>query len=181
MGKDKALLELAGKRLIVRAVELARQITSELAIVGDAVKFAPYGPVVSDVFPGCGPLGGIHAALMASICDFNLVVPVDTPFLNAPLLNYVAQQAQSSAAMVTVPSTGRHLHPLCAVYRKEFAGVAEKALRSGNYKIDALFDQVQVRVISEEELRKNHLPASLFRNVNTPEEWRQAERECAPG
>lgn len=179
MGKDKALLAIAGKPLIVRAIELALQITDPVAIVGDPAKFAAYAPVISDVFSGCGPLAGIHAALKASNSELNLMLAVDLPFLNAPLLSYIANQAQSSGAMVTVPSTGKHLHPLCGVYRKQFAGVAEKALRSGKYKIDALFDEVKVRMITEEELKANRFAASLLRNVNSPQEWEQVEREYA--
>ena len=32
-----------------------------------------YGDVIEDRFPGCGPLGGIHAALCATQSDLNLI------------------------------------------------------------------------------------------------------------
>ena len=66
MGTDKALVPLDGRTLLARALDLARSLTREVRIVGDKQKFAPFAPVVEDVFPGCGPLGGIHAALRAS-------------------------------------------------------------------------------------------------------------------
>jgi len=63
---------------------------------------------------------------------------------------------------------------LCAVYRREFAEVAEKALREGRYKIDALFDGTRTLVIGEDELRAGGFSAEMFRNLNTPEELAEA-------
>lgn len=58
MGMDKAFVTLDGKTLLARALEVARAVTAEVRIVGDAAKFAAFGPVVEDEFRGCGPLGG---------------------------------------------------------------------------------------------------------------------------
>ena len=60
--------------------------------------------------------------------------------------------------------------PLCAIYRREFANAAENALRAGRYKIDPLFSVVCTRVIEQEELQAAGFSASMFRNLNTPEE-----------
>ena len=65
MGRDKAFVMLQGRTLLARALEVCRTVTSDVRIVGDRKKFAPFAPVVEDVFPGCGPLAGIHAALRA--------------------------------------------------------------------------------------------------------------------
>ncbi|HJT70124.1 MAG TPA: molybdenum cofactor guanylyltransferase, partial [Terriglobales bacterium] len=81
MGSDKALLELGGKSLIARAVELASKMSRDVAIVGDPQKLAGFGRVITDVFPDRGPLGGIHAALSQSSADLNLILAVDLPFL----------------------------------------------------------------------------------------------------
>ncbi|MBO0911282.1 MAG: molybdenum cofactor guanylyltransferase [Acidobacteria bacterium] len=177
MGSDKAFLKLRGRPLVARAVELARQVTPEVSIVGDAEKFAPYGRVISDIFLDRGPLGGIHAALAASGSDWNLFLAVDLPFLTAPLLNYLLEQAKSSGAVITVPSAHGYFQPLCAVYRRRFAAVAERALREGRNKIDALFPSVTVRFIPEEELKGAGYSSSMFRNLNTPDEWKRAQGE----
>jgi molybdopterin-guanine dinucleotide biosynthesis protein A len=71
MGTDKAFLELAGKPLIVRAVEVALKALPEVKIVGDPRKFAAFGPVIEDVYRDRGPLGGIHAALTNSAAEWN--------------------------------------------------------------------------------------------------------------
>jgi len=177
MGADKAFLDWAGRPLLAHMVELAKSVTREVKIVGESAKFAAFAPVVEDIFPGCGPLSGIHAALMNSDSELNLILGVDLPFLDSGLLNYIASQAAESGAVLTVPSTRGHFEPLCAVYRKEFSGVAEKALQAGKFKIDALFQQVSLRVVDEKELAGAGHSLNAFRNLNTPEEWERAKRE----
>jgi molybdopterin-guanine dinucleotide biosynthesis protein A len=56
------------------------------------------------------------------------------------------------------------------VYRREFAEVAEPALRAGKNKIDPLFGQVPLQVIEEAEITEHGFALEMFRNVNTPEE-----------
>ena len=61
MGADKAFVEYDGRTLLARALDLARSITHDVRIVGSPERFAPFAPVVEDIFRDCGPLGGIHA------------------------------------------------------------------------------------------------------------------------
>jgi molybdopterin-guanine dinucleotide biosynthesis protein A len=173
MGTDKAFVVLDGKTLVERALKLARSLTSNVSIVGSAEKFAALAPVVEDAFPDCGPLAGIHAALRASSAELNLILAVDVPFASADLLRYLLARARESAAVAIVPRTGGW-QPLCAVYRREFAEVAEPALRDGRYKITTLFDAVEIEAIERQELEAEGFSAEMFRNLNTPAELASA-------
>ena len=178
MGTDKAFVVFDGRTLLARALDLARSLTADVCIVGDPAKFASLGSVVEDLFPGCGPLAGIHAALRSSQTDLNLILAVDTPFLTPALLEYLIGRARDSgAAMATVPRTTRGWQPLCAIYRRDFASLAEKGLRAGRYKIDALFAEAQAQVISEVELQSAGFSPDLFSNLNTPEDLAEAARQ----
>ena len=177
MGADKAFVELGGRRLLDRALELAIAVASDVRIVGSAEKFGGFGRVVEDEFPECGPLGGIHAALRASQTELNLMLAVDLPFLEAGFLKYLLNEAHASKAVVTVPHAGGAWQPLCAVYRREFAAVAEAALRQSKNKIDPLYGTVVVRAIEEDEMRNCGFSADMFRNLNTPEELSEANKE----
>jgi molybdopterin-guanine dinucleotide biosynthesis protein A len=177
MGSDKAFLELGGRSLLARSLDLARALTSDVRIVGDPEKFAAFGPVVPDIYPARGPLGGIHAALSASINDYSLILAVDLPFVAKSFLQYLVAEAQSSDSVVTVPFAGGHFHSLCAVYRKAFRPTAELALAEGRNKLDALFSEVPVRVIRERELQAAGFDAPIFRNLNTPEDWQRANSD----
>lgn len=175
MGTDKAFIELEGHTLLSRMQALARTVASDLRILGDKKKFGPYGDVVEDEFPNHGPLGGIHAALRVSATDLNLILAVDMPFVEVRFLQYLVHEAtRSDGAVVTLARAAGGWQPLCAVYRKPFADLAEQALRQGKNKIDPLFSQVQLRILEEAELKKHGFSPEIFRNLNTPEELRQA-------
>ena len=215
MGRDKAFLTLGGSTLLERALAVARCVSPEVTIVGPREKFAAYGSVIEDVYGGQGPLAGIHAALSGSACELNLIIGVDTPFLDPKFVHYLVQQARTSGATVTVPVTcvvspesrvpregllhpvspprsasgqapagearvgqppGGQAQPLCAVYRREFAAVAENALRQGRNPIIPLFAGVTTREIGDVEMQELAFDPRMFDNLNTPEEWDQACR-----
>lgn len=174
MGTDKAFVILEDRTLLSRALDLARSLTSEVHIVGDRQRYSSFAPVIEDVFPECGPLGGIHAALRSSRHELNLILAVDVPFVSGELIQYLIGRAERSTATVTVARAGRGLQPLCAVYRRAFADAAEPAIRAGRYKIDALFDIPHTQIISEQELQSKGFSAHQFRNLNTPEDLAEA-------
>jgi molybdenum cofactor guanylyltransferase len=178
MGTDKAFVLLEGQTLLKRALDLARSLTSDVRVVGDPAKFTSFAPVIEDLFPGCGPLGGIHAALRASETDLNLALAVDMPFLTPALLAYMLERAKNAeSVMVTIPRTAGGWQPLSAIYRREFASIAERALRAGHYKVDALFPEAGVQVISELELQSAGFAPELFSNLNTPADLVEAARK----
>ena len=177
MGTDKAFVEYDGRTLLARALDLARSVTPDVRIVGSAEKFAPFAPVVEDIFPDRGPLGGIHAALRSSLSELNVMLAVDTPFVSWAFLQYLISQARSAPeAAAVVPRDQAGSQPLCAVYRRQFADAAETTLRAGRNRIDVLFDTVPTRVIKPEELEGAGFSRSIFRNLNTPEELEAEKR-----
>ena len=174
MGRTKATLELGGESLLQRALKLAASAAAETVLVGPRAELEAYGRVVEDVYPGQGPLAGIHAALAATSTELNLILAVDTPFLEPRFLEYLVAQARASGAIVTLPRTADGFHPLAAVYRRAFRETAERALREGRNKIDALFSQVETRILEAAELEKLAFAPAIFENLNTPEDVERA-------
>ncbi len=168
LGSEKALVELEGETLLVRALRLCRSLTAAVYVAGPADKFAALGAVVEDVHRGCGPLGAIHAALSASTTDLNFILAVDMPFVVPAFAEHLVAQARASGAVVTVPRVGGRFEPLCAVYRRPFRDTAQAALEQGRYKIDALFPLVTVRVLDADELLRFAFDSAMFQNLNTP-------------
>lgn len=175
MGSDKAFLRFGEETLLAQALKLADAVAGEVRIVGDAGKFAGLGRVVEDVYRDRGPLGGIHAALSSSTTELNLMLAVDSPFVLPAFLEYLLLRARNSGAMVTVPRANGGLQPLCALYQRGFAEVAERSLREGKNKIDPLFAKVGTCVIEEDEVVRAGFPVEMFRNLNTPEEFEIAK------
>jgi molybdopterin-guanine dinucleotide biosynthesis protein A len=177
MGTDKAFLELGGVTLIEHALDLLKHVTSRVFVVGDEAKFGKYGEVVQDVYRDCGPLGGIHAALVSTTSDFNFVLGVDLPFVSKIFIERLLFRAKQEGAVVSVPRCGSRFQPLCAVYRKEFAAVANKSLLAGRNKIDSLFAHVKTEIVEEAELVREGFSVDMFRNLNTLADWEQAKLE----
>lgn len=174
MGTDKAFVSLNGRTLLARTLDAARSLTPNVCIVGDPAKYSAFGRVVEDIFSDCGPLGGIHAALRSSTTDLNVILAVDTPFISLALMQFLASRAKTFPSLVTVARANGGLQPLCAVYRREFADVAEKALRVGRCKIDTLFDPNITQIVAETELETAGFSPKIFRNLNTADELAQA-------
>jgi molybdopterin-guanine dinucleotide biosynthesis protein A len=176
MGRDKAKAVLApgGQTLLETVLAKARSVTPEVFIVGSPELYSGHGPTFPDIFSGCGPLGGIHAALSHTRTEFNLVLAVDTPFLSAKLLAYLAERSLASHAVVTAPVIKAYPQPLCAVYTRDFLAIATAALRTANYKIVPLFPQDRTLLVQEAELAKFAFTAEMFDNLNTPEDLESA-------
>lgn len=177
MGTDKAFIEFEGRILLERALGLVRSVTPDIRIVGAREKFAPFAPVVEDIFRERGPLGGIHAALRGSQTELNFMLAVDMPFVSETFLQYLIGEARTATeATVVVPRSEGRRQPLCAVYRPQFADMAEQALLAGRNRIDSLFDAVETRVIEEDELARAGFSSPIFRNLNTPEQLEKQRR-----
>jgi len=176
MGADKASLELHGKTLLSLALDLACSVSTDVRVVGARARLPLDSQmvVVEDIFPDCGPLGGIHAALSAGGAELNLMLAVDMPFLSRELLRFVLRRAAGNHATVTVPRVGGHFQPLCAVYRRRFLSRATAALSAGRNRIDALFVPEDTLVLEEPELARLSFTAPMFDNLNTREEYERA-------
>ena len=199
MGADKVFLDFGGQTLLDRALSVMGAVCDRVAIAGDPAKFAncvtskresvkresvkresvkresvKCESVVADIFLGCGPLAGIHAALMHSSAELNLMLAVDMPFVSAELLAFLFAAAENTNAIITVPRTSKGFQPLCAVYRRDFCPVAEQALRAGKYKIDAAFSGVAIRIVEEAEQAAAGFSERSFFNVNTPQDRQEA-------
>ena len=51
MGRDKALLEVAGRTLVERMMAIARLVTTEVHLVGSTTTLAHFGSVIEDCPP----------------------------------------------------------------------------------------------------------------------------------
>ena len=179
MGRDKAFVTFDGHTLLARALDLARSVTADVRIVGSREKFARFAPIIEDVYPGRGPLGGIHAALRASPVELNFILAVDMPFVSLAFLQHLISEARTAPdASAVVPWSDSRWQPLCAVYRRKFADAAEEALRAGRNKIDSLFIAAEIKTIREEELERAGFPRSIFGNLNTLEELEEQQRRA---
>lgn len=176
MGTNKALLELNGRRVIEGIAETLRSITDEMIVVTNT--FEEYEflqlPMAADNWRDMGPLAGIEAGLTASKTESNLIVACDMPFISVELGHYLLTCLNESQAAVPVIEGTRH--PLFAAYRREVLGEVRKSLGKNELRIGHLLKNIEVKIITEEQLASRGLPneEQFFFNMNNPEHYQKA-------
>jgi molybdenum cofactor guanylyltransferase len=138
MGSDKALLELAGKPLVLHATTKLRRVCAEVSVLGGDAALERFAPLVRDLHPGCGPLGGIEAALGSSKYDWNLVLPVDVPFLPTFLLDswlWSVLHKSAGDARLSMLAVDGAPQPALLIIHREIASYLTASLERGEFKL----------------------------------------------
>jgi molybdopterin-guanine dinucleotide biosynthesis protein A len=176
MGRDKALVELAGRPMVMYALKTLGSVGLGPSIAGARSDLTAYAPVIADAAPDRGPLQGICTALEKTLrqrgAQWALFVSVDQPLLPASLLASVSGFAQTFPALIR-----QDLLPALQVEAKAegmgcFAAFRAAAQRRGEtMSVLAVEMLVQTGHVSH----PMGLPAAQwFMNVNTPEELDRA-------
>lgn len=174
MGQNKALMSLGEQRLIDRVVDVLGQVFAERLLVTNTPElYADLGvPMVGDVWPGKGSLGGIYSALSQATTPYCLVVACDMPFLNSALLHYLSVQIADYD--VVIPDVLGELQTLHAIYSKACLAAIASRLEANRLRIVGFFPDVRVRTVTEEEVQAFDPELLAFHNLNTPEEFAAA-------
>jgi len=176
MGQNKALMSLGGTRLVDRVMTVMRRVFDDLLMVTNTPEmYADLGvPMVRDVWPEKGSLGGVYSAIYHVATPYCLVVACDMPFLRAALLRYLI--AQMAGYDVVVPDVLGELQTLHAIYSKACLQPIERRLEANRLRIVGFFPDVQVRTVTASELEPYDPELLAFQNLNTPEEFQAAEQ-----
>lgn len=155
--------------MIEHVLEAVRPVVGDVRISVRSEADAPEGlvdAIVADRFHDRGPLGGIHAGLLASESPWALVLACDTPFVRTSDLERItAACGDDSSAVVAVSGDGR-VHPLCACYHRSLLPLLELCLSSDDYSVLSFLthiETVEVRLPDEALLNVNQrrdLPAA---------------------
>lgn len=173
MGTEKGLLKLGGKHLIEYAIEILEKVCGRILISenSDTYDFLGY-PVIADIVPNSGPMGGIYSGLMNSETDLNLVLSCDMPFISEELLNYLINNSEGFD--VAVPWLGEErFEPMCALYHKNTIPVFEQFIQSNNYKIQDVYRKLKTNKLLISAELKFYKPF-LFDNLNSKQDLEQA-------
>lgn len=182
MGENKALKPFLGRPLIERIVRRIESAGDEILITSNepgAFDFLGLRQE-SDLRSGAGPLGGLYTAVTTAHYQTVAVVACDLPFANAPLLVASAGILLAENVDVVIAKSPEGYEPLHAVYRQTTClSAIESALDSGQRRVISWFPQVRVRVLTDAEINRYDPEGIAFLNVNTPEEFAQAEERAS--
>jgi len=177
-GIDKSSLVVDGQTILDRQMAMLQtvDVIREIMIVGATASHRSARRIVDRV-SGCGPLGGIHAALTAAAGGTPIqargnavfVLACDMPYVPSALVTYLLDLAQNADAVIPLTEAG--YHPLCAVYSLACLDPVGRRLAEGRLQVVGILDDVKARVVTVAELDRFGDPHRLLMNVNTPVDY----------
>jgi molybdenum cofactor guanylyltransferase len=182
MRRPKAWLPFGGELMLPRVVRLLSAAVAPVVVVAapeqDVPPLPPEVAVVRDEHKGRGPLQGLAAGLDAlqGRADAAYLSSCDVPFLQPAFVRRLIDLLGAHA--ICVPRVGDYHHPLAAVYRLEVADAVRRLLTEDRLRPFFLFEAVPTRVVEAAELAEVDPTFQTLRNLNTPEEYKKAERDA---
>ena len=173
MGKNKAFIEINGKRIIDRTVSLFREIFDDVLLVTntplDYIELKVR--IVTDLVPGKGSLGGIYTGIFFASSPKAFFAGCDMPFLDRRVIQYFLSLAQT--ADIVVQRTKDYWQPLHAIYSRTLLNPLERLLQQGELTIFKAYQGLRVREVTGEELKPFDPDLHTLSNINTPEELKK--------
>ena len=186
---DKGLQAFHGYPLVIHVVtRLAPQVGTILINANrhreiyEQLGHRVIGDVIDDAIDEyAGPLAGLHAGLAACESDYLVAVPCDAPFLPRDLVARLGEGMsrgmsrgmsaglRNNAIDVAYATTASGRHPVFCMMRRAVAPSLATFVREGGRSVGAWLDRMNCIAVSFEH-------EDAFRNLNTLEELRDAER-----
>ena len=176
LGRDKAVLPWTGTTLAARAAGVLAEACGEAVVAGPA-GLAPAGvEAVPDLFPGRGPLAGLHAGLERAGGRPIFALACDMPFVDVGLVRYlIATSARLPLAGAWAAAGEAGMQTLCGVYAPTGRGLAEERLRAGELSVLGFFEGVGGVAVPIGCELPFYRPELLL-NLNLPADLRRARR-----
>ena len=177
-GQDKTLLPVGGVSVMARTVEELRPYSDDIIIAANSTgKYGIEGTrEVEDSFCGHGPLGGIHAALLAARHDLAIVTAGDMPRFSGALVPFLLSHWQEGYQML-MPVLDGHGEPLCALYARDCTEAIERMTAENVFGVHRLARWARSLTVDEEALRAAGIDPACFFNMNTPEDFRRCKEK----
>ena len=182
MGEDKALKSFLGRPLIQRVMDRMTPIADEIIVTTNH----PADYTFLKPAPRPGPQTGsrrlgrtLHRALFCD-CSAGGGGGLRYAFRQSHALRRRAQAPRRGGSGCRHPKTDEGYEPIHAIYRRATCLPAiESAIEADQWKVISWFPQVKVRTLTPEEIRLYDPSGLAFWNLNTPEEFAEAERRAS--
>lgn len=180
MGRPKALLPFAGVPLLTLLADRLADIGPVLVVAApgqELPELPTQATVVTDAFPGEGPLGGLITGLRAGDPAVGrwFVSACDAPFLSVAVVRLLLERCPDGG--LAIPEVAGQFYPLTAAYARGVLPAAEALFAQGERRARALGGAVPTVVVSEAEVRAVDSELRSLADVDTPEQWRVASDE----
>jgi molybdopterin-guanine dinucleotide biosynthesis protein A len=189
-GVPKALAPLGGMTLLERAARALASVADEVVVAAPPLLVLPLSAAVrarggstlrriGDRPGATGPLAGMVAGLLDQAPPFAcaLVLGVDFPFMEPAFLTALLERLGDAQAVVPAPAG--IIQPLAAAYAPAAAAILATCHAAGEGAPTRALRTLTVRRLDDAEIA--HMPGghACLINLNTPDDWAQAERRMA--
>ena len=152
MGRDKALVEVAGRPMVRRVASALEPVTDSLVVVGRAEPVADLMVIPDEVAGPVGPLAGVAAAMGSALVSGGpqaavVAVAVDLPFVRRTTLQELVFQYEGRAV---VPLDREVRQVTCAVYPAAWAAAARRELTDGG-SLQSLLDRMPHHLVGSDQ------------------------------
>lgn len=165
MGSDKGLLEVAGKPMIVHLLESLACLPISTTIISGNARYEKFNvPVVPDLIPGLGPLGGLYTALCTAQSSHVLLLSCDMPFIDLQSLQQLIDQQFSDRIIAALIRD--KINPMPAVYPVSYKVKVKQSIDNNLLKMSLwLLNQQPETLVLKENIVAGF---SSFCNLNCP-------------
>lgn len=164
MGQHKAELVYEGKSFLEHMLDKARVLGIERFYISGYDSKLEDVQTVWDHYPDRGPLGGIHACMMAMDTPYCLILPVDAPKLPVEILEGLLRRHESREnERVLIWEHGIRQEPLIAVYPTAMLPTIDSLIRDHAAPVFRAIDTWGYEGFRMEMEREQVI------NINTPE------------
>ncbi len=165
MGRTKALVEVDGVPMAARVAGALSDAGCESVVLygGDPIELATLDwPVLADLHPGEGPLGGVLGVLelFAAQATDLLIVACDLAHLSPTDVGALVDAARQRPDADVVVANGGRPEPTCALWRSATLERVRSAFDGGERALH--------RVLAGLRTVEVPLPPTSLRNINTP-------------
>jgi len=184
-GKDKGLVELAGKPLVLHVFDRICSIVDEVLVIvsSDHQKrsYSPFFPADTKIFVDVcelqSPLVGALTGFINASGDYSVLLPCDAPFVSGKVLELLFEVSFGVDAVIPRWPNG-YIEPLQAVYKTNSAVAAAKsAIQAGEVRPLSMISRLdRVRYLSTIVIDQLSSGLTSFFNINTLADLKKAEK-----
>lgn len=162
-GSNKALIPFNGTSLLGFIIsQLQNQFTEIIISANRPPDYADFNiPVCTDVLSGAGPIGGLHAGLLAASSEYVFVTACDMPFISEELINLMRMKIDSENPTAAVAGRNGFIEPFHGFYCANLVSEIEECTANGNTGIFSLLKKISPAVIDFQD-------ENIFFNINRP-------------
>ena len=182
-GQEKYFFVYEGRTFIERLINTLEQVVDEIILVAkdpeQCKRFRNLNGVrcITDIRPGIGPIGGLHAGALAAHGDTLFVSACDMPCIDAGVVRYLFDVLGNADAVIPCWNYDM-IEPLHAVYRRSvLLGYLED---NESHSLRPMIRSINTRYVAVEELRQFDPALKTFTNINKLEDLERINAGSRP-